>query len=578
MSKPAKSLLRTRLFPLLFILAVLPVAAMGGLFYALALDSVESVLGQQSLAVARRAALRCTALFARLDLESRLPTRSREVRLFYRAQGDAAQVQEIVERDLEPYLRWLLDAVESPYAQVIFLDAGGTPLFKFAADQITLPQPGQTAAVAFEPTDRAGRPNAEERWRITLQQTRDYGAVVRLARPVQDAGAATQPPGYVLLDLPLQELLPEHSSADVDLLLLERDNEQVLYGPEGVERGKALAEVLPDLARAFDVAAQDSSGTVTFAHQEEEHLAAYVDMQDPAWTFAALVATDPYTAAPRRTGLLTLAATTLFILLSGTLVFLLVRRVQERSTRLEEANLRLEEQNVLIQEATRRKSAFLASMSHDLRTPMNAIIGYTRILVRRNKDVLEARQYRNLENIQISANNLLNLINEILDLSKIESGRIDINPTQVDLKQLVDECAASVESLVAPGVELQRHLDDTNAIYTDGECLRKVVMNLLSNAMKFTEQGSIVLSLKSVDGGAKIAVADTGVGIPAADLPHIFDEFQQVERQGSAEKEGTGLGLAIAKKSLELLGGSMSAESKVGMGTTFTLQIGDYST
>jgi len=105
-----------------------------------------------------------------------------------------------------------------------------------------------------------------------------------------------------------------------------------------------------------------------------------------------------------------------------------------------------------------------------------------------------------------------------------------------------------------------------------------MVMNLLSNAMKFTEQGSIVLSLKSIDGGAKIAVADTGVGIPAADLPHIFDEFQQVERQGSAEKEGTGLGLAIAKKSLELLGGSMAAESEVGTGTTFTLQIGDYST
>jgi hypothetical protein len=107
---------------------------------------------------------------------------------------------------------------------------------------------------------------------------RDYGTVVRLARPVQDARAATQPPGYVLLDLPLQELLPEHSSADVDLLLLERDGAQVLYGPEGVERGKELAEVLPDLARAFGVAARDSSGTVTFAHQEEEHLAAYVDM------------------------------------------------------------------------------------------------------------------------------------------------------------------------------------------------------------------------------------------------------------------------------------------------------------
>ena len=252
------------------------------------------------------------------------------------------------------------------------------------------------------------------------------------------------------------------------------------------------------------------------------------------------------------------------------------RQLFQVNTQLQQRTEDLQEANREIQETTRRKSDFLARMSHDLRTPMNAIIGYTRILLRRAREVLEERQYRNLENIETSSHNLLSLINETLDLSRIEAGRIDIKPTDVDLKQLLDECATSVESLVEPGVELQRDLGEVDAVYTDAEVLRRVVMNLLGNAVKFTEEGRIGLSLQAVDAWTEISVVDTGVGIPAEDLPHIFDEFQQVERQGSAEKEGTGLGLAIAKKSVELLGGTLSAESEVGKGTTFTLRIADY--
>ena len=251
--------------------------------------------------------------------------------------------------------------------------------------------------------------------------------------------------------------------------------------------------------------------------------------------------------------------------------------IQDANQRLEEFNTVLADANYEIQMATQRKSDFLARMSHDLRTPMNAIIGYTRILLRRARDVLGERQYRNLENIETSSNNLLSLINDILDLSRIEAGRVDIKPVDVDIKQLIDDCATSVEPLVKPGVELQRRLDAVPAVHTDAECLRRGVMNLLGNAVKFTEAGAITVSLKTVDGGAEIAVADTGVGIPAADLPHIFDEFQQVERQGSDEKEGTGLGLSIAKKSVELLGGTLAAESEVGKGTAFTLRIADYT-
>jgi len=244
--------------------------------------------------------------------------------------------------------------------------------------------------------------------------------------------------------------------------------------------------------------------------------------------------------------------------------------------KVEAQNLALKEANEQIQEATRHKSEFLARMSHDLRTPMNAIIGYTRILLRRLKGAIDDRQYRNLGNIQTSADHLLNLINDILDLSKIEAGRIDIQPEPVDLKQLATECVVSVESLVKPEVTLEPHLGDVDPIQTDGNRLRRVVMNLLSNALKFTDEGSITLSLRPVDEGLELSVADTGMGIPAEDLPHIFDEFRQVERQGGIQKEGTGLGLAIAKKSVEMLGGTITAESKVGKGTTFTLRIKDY--
>ena len=235
----------------------------------------------------------------------------------------------------------------------------------------------------------------------------------------------------------------------------------------------------------------------------------------------------------------------------------------------------LEEANRKIQEATRHKSDFLARMSHDLRTPMNAIIGYTRILLRRTKQILDERQYQNLENIQTSADNLLVLINDVLDLSRIEAGRMDVHPEQVDLEQLIRECARSIEPLLKADVTLELQIDGTTAMHTDPDQLRRVVMNLLGNAVKFTERGTITVALRDIDGKQQLAVADTGVGISAEDLPNIFEEFHQVEGNAAEPREGTGLGLAIAKRTIELLGGEISVESEVGKGTTFTLRLAD---
>ena len=145
------------------------------------------------------------------------------------------------------------------------------------------------------------------------------------------------------------------------------------------------------------------------------------------------------------------------------------------------------------------------------------------------------------------------------------------------MKELAGHCVTSVSPLVRPEVQLVEQLGETHTVRTDPDRLRRVLMNLLSNAVKFTHRGSITVSLKVVDGWTELAVADTGVGIPPDDLPHIFDEFRQADHgKSGSTQEGTGLGLAIAKKSVELMGGTISVQSDLGSGSTFTLRIADY--
>ncbi|MDA0333573.1 MAG: ATP-binding protein [bacterium] len=247
-------------------------------------------------------------------------------------------------------------------------------------------------------------------------------------------------------------------------------------------------------------------------------------------------------------------------------------RLAEQNRSLELANIKIREGSRRVQEADRLKSAFLAHMSHDLRTPLNAIIGYTRILLRRVQGEIDARQYRNLENIRVSADNLLLLINDILDLSRIESGRTEIHIEDVDLQRLADDCLAGLQSLVPDGVELVRDLQVVAPVRTDAARVRRVLQNLLGNAVKYTESGSITLRLRSLGDGVELSVSDTGVGIPPEDLAHVFDEFRQVERKDK-KREGSGLGLAIVRRSVEMLNGSVTASSTVGRGSTFTVRL-----
>ena len=238
----------------------------------------------------------------------------------------------------------------------------------------------------------------------------------------------------------------------------------------------------------------------------------------------------------------------------------------------------LEERHRQIQEASERKSRFLANMSHELRTPMNAILGFTGIVLRKAGDLLSAHHRDNLTKVIQSADHLLELVNSLLDLSKIEAGRMDVKAERFDVGRLIRDCCAEVSPLVRPGMNLNHDIPgDVGEAHTDQGRLRQIVINLLSNALKFTEQGEVavrVVTEGEVDEEASlvIAVADTGAGIPADAQATIFEEFQQV-KGSDPQRKGTGLGLPITKGFAELLGGSIGVWSEVGKGSTFTVRI-----
>src|SRR3989449_4056061 len=241
-------------------------------------------------------------------------------------------------------------------------------------------------------------------------------------------------------------------------------------------------------------------------------------------------------------------------------------KVEARTRELQEANQRLED-------ASRHKSEFLANMSHELRTPLNAIIGFTRLVMRRSQEVLAARQYENLEKILISAEHLLGLINDILDLSKIEAGRMEVRPGSVDLAVLVDDCLRTVEPMIR-SEHLQVREDmaaDLPPLWTDRDKLKQILINLLSNAIKFTDAGTVTVSARPENGRMAIAVADTGIGVPPDALELIFEEFRQVDSSSTRKHGGTGLGLSISRHFARLLGGDVSVRSTLGAGSTFTL-------
>lgn len=223
--------------------------------------------------------------------------------------------------------------------------------------------------------------------------------------------------------------------------------------------------------------------------------------------------------------------------------------------------------------ANEAKSRFLANMSHELRTPLTAILGYVELIT----EEMEGHQQAlaDLHNVEVASRHLLSLINELLDLAKIESGKEAVDLADVDLREVVVSLERTVRPLIVKGgnrliVECPRAVP---MLRTDGLRLRQVLLNLLSNAAKFTSGGEVAMRVRLDGQGVTIAVSDTGIGIPAHLLPKMFEAFEQMAPAAPALQEGTGLGLPICKKLVDLLGGTLDADSEVGVGSTFRVHL-----
>ncbi len=249
-------------------------------------------------------------------------------------------------------------------------------------------------------------------------------------------------------------------------------------------------------------------------------------------------------------------------------------RIRAATLELEERNRQLEWQREELERAYRMKSEFLASMSHELRTPINALLGYASLLRDQIYGDLNQRQEEALSRMYSASQHLLELVNDILDLAKIEAGKMPVHIEGVDVHRLIAELSHTIEPMVRRkdlGYELALNAENP-VIRTDRTKVKQIVLNLLSNAVKFTHEGSVAVKTRQAeDGGMVIEVQDTGIGIRPEDLSKVFDDFRQVDQSSTREYGGTGLGLSITKKLLHLLGGTIHLESELGAGSTFTV-------
>jgi signal transduction histidine kinase len=250
------------------------------------------------------------------------------------------------------------------------------------------------------------------------------------------------------------------------------------------------------------------------------------------------------------------------------LTYALEARVLERTNELRETNLRL-------MAADRSKNQFLANMSHELRTPLNSIIGFSGVLLENARDALQPRMYRFLENIRTAGNHLLELINDILDLSKIEAGKMELRADEFDLRDTIAAVERVMKGFAAEAkVQITSHIDgDVPRVRLDEGRLKQILFNLLSNAVKFSPRGGpVTIDVTMSDADAvRIDVTDEGIGIAADELQRIFDEFYQTEEGRRARGGGTGLGLSLTRNFVELHHGHIDVRSTPGQGSTFTL-------
>jgi PAS domain S-box-containing protein len=258
----------------------------------------------------------------------------------------------------------------------------------------------------------------------------------------------------------------------------------------------------------------------------------------------------------------------------GTLVMSAIRDITDRK----QFELALQEKNVELENANQAKDRFLATMSHELRTPLNAIIGFTGTLIMKLPGPLTAEQEKQLGTVQSSARHLLSLINDLLDLAKVEAGKIELRLESVVCQGVLEEVSAFLRPQAEKkGLSLQLTVPEAELrLQTDQRALSQIVLNLTNNAIKFTERGSVHLRLEQdgASGAIRIDVVDSGIGIRPEDQVKLFEAFAQVDSATWRRQEGTGLGLYLSQKLAALLGGRISFASEYGKGSTFTLLLG----
>jgi PAS domain S-box-containing protein len=255
----------------------------------------------------------------------------------------------------------------------------------------------------------------------------------------------------------------------------------------------------------------------------------------------------------------------------------LERKVQEATAELAEQNELLRRQHIELEQASALKSQFLANMSHEFRTPLNAILGYTHMLLNNVTGQVTDPQRKSLTRIDSNSRHLLALINDILDITRIEAGRMPLNATSFGIGELFDEVQAELEPIIKRSnlAVTTKVRGVVPPVRSDRQKVKQIVLNLLSNALKFTPAGSVTMTA-SFDGRARqvaVAVRDTGVGIPTGDQAKVFEDFRQLDSSPARGYGGTGLGLSICRRLANILGGTIELESVTGKGSTFTLRL-----